>query len=131
MEIIPCWYEYYFFFGLLRNWSSSWNPKVDRSLTNPPRQSDVFSPRCFHCSIICTSSSICFLHDLMHSSLLLCVSHALPITSPLFPSPSWYLETRTTPENSHCAVFPFCYCFLSIILTSSLFLSILRTVLSY
>jgi hypothetical protein len=61
--------------------------------------------------------------------LLLCVSHSLPITSSLFPSPSWYLETRITPENSHWAVFPFNYCFFSSILTSSLFLSTLRTVL--
>jgi len=118
------------FFSLSRNCSSSWNPKDDRSHTNPSCQSNVFSPRCFRCSIIWTLSSICFLQkSCMHSSLLLCVSHSLPITSSLFPSPSWYLETRTTPENVHCAVFPFCYCFLSSILNSSLFLSTLRTVL--
>jgi len=126
MEMISCYYEYYFLAC-----QEIATVHETRSLTGVTPVPLVSLMSSVHAAFI----AVLFEHPPLFASSTTYAFFFAPlrVTFPahhiiLVSITSRYLETRTTPENSHCVAFPFCYCFLSSILTSSLFLSTLRNV---
>ena len=119
MEMIPCWYEYYFLaFQELQKFikREGWEESHQFLLSVWCLQSTLLSLQCYLNFLVCLLIPRHLTESCMHSTFLLCVSHFLPITLSLFPSPSRYLEARRSPENSHCAVF-----FHSVVFSSQVF----------